>query len=81
VDRARKALPLHAGGDGVNIFIGIVCLLLFLMIFLHIFLDVLRNVAKDAYERGRKDADNWWIGAESDADRVRENIRRDADVA
>jgi hypothetical protein len=29
------------------------------------------------YTQGRKDADNWWLGVESEADRVRQQIWRE----
>jgi hypothetical protein len=37
--------------------------------------------AKDGYDKGyaqgRKDADNWWIGLETEADKVRQQIWRE----
>jgi flagellar biosynthesis/type III secretory pathway protein FliH len=37
--------------------------------------------AKDAYDKGytqgRKDADNWWLGLETEADKARQQIWRE----
>jgi hypothetical protein len=32
---------------------------------------------KRGYAKGRKDADNWWIGAEAGVDKTREKIWRE----
>jgi hypothetical protein len=37
--------------------------------------DLGRNVGdKEGYERGRVDADNWWLGVEQQVDQARQKI-------
>lgn len=56
-----------------NLYLALLFALLALLLFLHLFADFLRRVRREAYERGRRDADNWWIGAEAASDQVSEN--------
>lgn len=62
----------HLGYFALDISFAALCAAIFYKIgYSHGWRDSNRS-AEDAYESGKKDADDWWIGAESAVERTRQ---------
>lgn len=62
--------------------LGVVCSVLSVVLLIATLLVSMHNWAykaawKEGYAAGRKDADNWWIGAEAGAEQARQTIWRE----
>jgi hypothetical protein len=61
----------------VNIFLGLLALGLLLLLLIG-FRDLgYKSGFNEGYQQGRKDADDWWVGAEQQADQARQTIWRE----
>jgi hypothetical protein len=62
----------------LNTIFGVLCSLICIALLVALFRDLgYKSGVKDGYAKGRLDADNWWIGAESEADQARRQIWRE----
>lgn len=70
-------MPLHVAGAGMtpNFLIGILCGAAAVVIAILLLRDLLIWVFRQGYERGRKEAADYWLGVGKDVEEMQKEIR------